>query len=218
MLGNLLGQLIELILKIIGEMGYIGIFIGMTLESSFFPFPSEVILIPAGALIQKGEMSFALVFVASIFGSLLGAFINFFLALFLGRGLVDLLLDKYGKFLFLSKEKLKDSDKFFARHGDITTFIGRLIPVVRQLISIPAGFSRMNIFKFSFFTVLGAGLWSLILIYMGYLFGSNMEWINGNLNALSWIIVLFSLIVVVIYILYNKIRLKRQLKKEFEKI
>src|SRR5690606_4842819 len=103
MLMDLLHQLIDIILAIIENLGYIGIFIGMTIESSFFPFPSEVILIPAGALAAQGKMSILLIFIASLLGSILGALINYVLALFLGRPLIELLLDKYGKYFFLKK-------------------------------------------------------------------------------------------------------------------
>lgn len=211
MIGELFSQLIAAVLAIISELGYIGIFIGMTIESSFFPFPSEIILIPAGALVAQGEMTVSFVFMAGLLGSLVGALINYVLALFLGRTAIDYLLSRYGKFLFLNKEKLHQSDVYFKKHGDITTFVGRLIPVIRQLISIPAGFSRMNLFKFCFFTSLGAGLWTGILIYVGYIFGNNLEWINKNMEALSMIVLLFALIVLVIYLIWNKRRLSRKI-------
>ncbi len=206
MLGELFYQLIGDLLLIIKELGYIGIFIGMTIESSFFPFPSEVILIPAGVLVAKGEMTFILVFLAGLFGSLLGALINYFLALFLGRTTIDLLISKYGKVLFINKKKLKKSDDYFKKHGEITTFIGRLIIGVRQFISVPAGFSRMNLFKFCLFTGLGAGLWAIILICIGYFFGNNFEWINGNMNLITAVLLLFSLIAILIYLLVKKRR------------
>ena len=205
MLIGLFYQLIEILLSIIRELGYLGIFIGMTLESSFFPFPSEIILIPAGVLVAKGEMTFILVFLAGLLGSLSGALINFFLALYLGRTTVDFLISKYGKVFFITNARLKKSDNYFKKHGDITTFIGRLIPLIRQLISFPAGFSKMNLFKFCLFTGFGAGLWTIVLIYIGYFFGSNSAWLDENLNVITLILLLFSLIVVIIYIWRNKI-------------
>ena len=204
MLVELFYQFVEILLLIIRELGYFGIFIGMTIESSFFPFPSEIILIPAGVLVAKGEMTFALVFLAGLLGSLTGALINFFLALYLGRTTIDFLISRYGKVLFITNARLKKTDNYFKKHGDITTFIGRLIPWIRQLVSIPAGFSKMNLFKFCLFTSLGAGLWTAILIYIGYFLGNNYEWINKNLNIITPIVLLLSLIIVIIYILWNR--------------
>jgi len=204
MLIELFNQLTAVLLSIINELGYLGIFIGMALESSFFPFPSEIILIPAGVLVAKGEMTFVLVFLAGLVGSLSGALINFFLALYLGRTTVDFLISKYGKVFFINKAGLKKSDRYFKKHGDITTFIGRLIPVIRQLISLPAGFSKMNLFKFCLFTGLGAGIWTAVLIYTGYFFGNNSAWLNENLKIITLILLLFSLIIITIYVLRGK--------------
>ncbi len=200
MLFELFTQLVDYVLLIIKELGYMGIFLGMTIESSFFPFPSEAILIPAGALVAQGEMSFLWVFVAGLLGTIAGALINFFLALYLGRAAVDKIVAKYGKVLFLNKRKLEKSDAYFKKHGEITTFVGRLIPLIRQLISIPAGFSKMNVFKFIFYTALGAGIWVFILIYTGYLFGNNLEWIYNNIKLISLILLWFSLLIVIIYV------------------
>lgn len=201
MLFELFYRLIETLLSIIKEIGYLGIFIGMVIESSFFPFPSEVILIPAGALVAKGEMSFFAVFFAGLLGSLVGAWINFFLALFLGRKTIDFLISKYGKFLFINRENLRKTDNYFKKHGEVTTFVGRLIPLVRQLISLPAGFAKMNFLKFSVFTALGAGIWTAILIYIGYFFGSDVQLFMKEVIALLLII---SLTILLIYYLIKR--------------
>lgn len=204
MLQEIFNPLVNFFLSSVGTIGYIGIFILMTIESSFIPFPSEVILIPAGALVAQGKMSWFLAFIASLAGSMLGAYINYFLALFLGRKTIDKLIKKYGKFFFLNKQKLKQSDKYFEKHGEITTFIARLIPVVRQLISLPAGFSKMNLAKFSLYTALGAGIWSAILIYLGYLFGDNLEIIKSNLNLITMGVIFISLVIILIYLICKK--------------
>ena len=204
MLNELISQFVTTLLTVINNLGYFGIFIGMTIESSFVPFPSEVILIPAGVLAAKGQMTFFMIFLAGLFGSLTGALINYFLALYLGRTTIDLLISKYGKFLFLTSVNLKKSDLYFEKHGEITTFIGRFIPVIRQLISLPAGFSKMNLFKFSLFTALGAGIWAAILIYIGYFFGENSSWINQNLSSLTLSITLLSIVSFIIYIFLQK--------------
>tara|TARA_Y100000034_G_scaffold80707_1_gene96815 strand:- start:1567 stop:2202 length:636 start_codon:yes stop_codon:yes gene_type:complete len=195
---------INILLEFSLSVGYFGTFIWMLIESSFIPWPSEILLIPQGALIAQGKLSFLLVLLAGLLGSLVGATLNYFLALYLGRTSIDLLISKYGKFLFLNKEKIKISDDYFKKHGEITTFIGRLIPGIRQLISLPAGFSRMNLPKFFFFTGLGAGIWTLILIIIGYFFGNNSEWISANMSLIILILLLFSLIVLIIYILFKR--------------
>ena len=194
---SFLSSIINWILSLINDLGYLGIFLGMTLESSFIPFPSEIILIPAGALIYQGEMNFFLVFFSGLLGSLVGASINYFIAFFLGRTAVDLLLDKYGGFLFLTKAKLQKADKYFENYGEITTFVGRLIFVVRQLISLPAGFARMNFKKFILYTALGAAIWTIILILMGYFLGNTD--ISSAMKIITALLIGISALIVIIY-------------------
>ena len=191
MLDTLATTLVELIF----DMGYIGIALLMLIESSFIPFPSELVLIPAGYLASKGEMSLVLIFVFSLFGSMLGAFINYYLAFFVGRGF----LLRYGKYFFISNDTLYKMEEFFDKHGAISTFIGRLIPGVRQLISIPAGLSKMDIYKFSVFTSIGAGIWSIVLISLGYILGENKELIAKYLNEITFITLAFVGLLLVVY-------------------
>jgi len=196
-------NVIHTLLNVVQHFGYLGVFIGMVVESSFFPFPSEVILIPAGALVAQGQMNFFLVFLSGVPGSLLGAWINFFLALYLGRTTVDFLIGKYGKFLFINKRQLAKTDIYFKKHGEVTTFVGRLIFFVRQIISLPAGFARMNFFKFTLFTILGASIWTAILISVGYFFGSNF---NPVMKIVTGVLLVVSLVIVLIYYLIKKKR------------
>ena len=176
----------------------------MAIESSFVPFPSEVVLIPAGVLVQRGEMVFLFVLFFAIFGSLVGALVNYYLALYLGRGLVNVLAERYGKFFLIGRSSIKKSEKYFAKNGEVTTFLGRLIPGIRQLISLPAGFAKMRMDKFILFTFLGAGIWSFILIYLGDIFGGNMALIEENLHIVTVVIVVVSLVIVSFYFLRKK--------------
>jgi len=158
----------------IGRLGYMGIIALMFLESSFFPFPSEVVIPPAGYLASKGDMNIWLVIISGIFGSLLGALFNYILALWLGRPL----LIRYGKYFFLPQKRFAKVDQFFNRHGEISTFVCRLIPGIRQYISFPAGLAKMNLIRFCFYTSLGAGIWVIVLACIGFIVGNNMELVN----------------------------------------
>ena len=165
----MLHDIVNFIVDTVESLGYIGIFIMMFLESSFFPFPSEVAMIPAGVLAAQGKMNLIVAILVGIFGSLAGALFNYFLAVKFGRGF----LVKYGKYFFIKEETISKTEKFFQEHGAISTFSGRLIPAVRQYISFPAGLAKMDLKTFSFYTTLGAGTWVTILALIGYFFGAN---------------------------------------------
>jgi len=205
-----LSQIITSLLLVIDNLGYFGIMAGMALESSFFPFPSEVILIPAGALISQGKMGFFPVFLFALVGSIAGALINYFIALSLGRRVVEHLISKYGKIFLIGRNELDKTDKYFEHHGQITTFVGRFLPWVRQLISLPAGFSKMRLYKFCIFTGLGAGIWSLILIYTGWLADKNKTWLSQNPVLLSIFLIITCTIITLSYILFFR---KRKIRK-----
>ncbi len=147
--------------------GYWGIFVLMTIESSFIPFPSEIVMLPAGVLANQGKMNvFAAIF-AGTAGSLAGGLLNYFLALALGRSF----LERYGRYFFMPMEQLHRAERVWEKHGELTTFVCRLLPAIRQLISIPAGLARMNLMRFCLWTTIGAGLWVTILTFTGYLLG-----------------------------------------------
>ena len=167
----MLHDIIDFIVSSVSSWGYAGIFVMMFLESSFFPFPSEVAMIPAGYLAHKGEMSLALAFISGTFGSLLGAIFNYYLCYFFGREIIL----KYGKFVGITHEKMDKFEAFFNKHGEISTFNSRLIPGIRQYISLPAGLAKMNVFRFCLFTTLGAGIWCAVLLGVGYFLGSNPD-------------------------------------------
>jgi len=192
----MLHDIINWIVQTVGSLGYIGIFIMMFLESSFFPFPSEVVMVPAGYLASKGEMSFTLALLAGIAGSLAGAIFNYLLAVKFGR----VFLLKYGKYLFLKEDSLDKLENFFREHGEISTFSGRLIPGIRQYISLPAGMAKMNLVKFSLYTTLGAAIWSLILITLGYLIGENEDILKEYLQNATIITIIGVALLIAIYI------------------
>ena len=150
----------------------------MFLESSFFPFPSEVIMIPAGYLAFQGEMNLEFAITTGILGSVTGALFNYWLAYRYGRPF----LLKYGRYLFLKPENLAKLERFFAQHGEISTFNGRLIPGVRQYISLPAGLSRMSLGRFVLYTALGAGIWVTVLALLGYFLGAHKEELSRYLH------------------------------------
>jgi len=172
-------EIAQFIIQSIGELGYGGIFFLMFLESSFFPFPSEIVMIPAGYLAYQGEMNIYIAFLMGVLGSLAGALFNYFLAIHYGRAF----LIKYGHRIFLKPTTLEKLENFFRSHGEISTFNGRLIPGVRQYISFPAGLAQMNLFKFSLYTSLGASIWMMVLLAIGYIIGDQQELIKEYLHS-----------------------------------
>ena len=193
-------ELAQTIVDLIFDWGYVGIFLLMAIESSFIPFPSEIVLIPAGYLASKGDMSIVMIMSSALGGSMFGALINYYLALTLGRKI----LKRYGKYFFIKESALEKMDSFFAKHGHISTFIGRLIPGIRQLISIPAGLSRMNLVVFSTYTALGAGIWALILVMLGYFIGENQELIDTYLRQITITVVVVLILLASWYAYYQK--------------
>lgn len=178
--------LLNWLVETIGNLGYPGIFLLMAMESSIVPVPSELVMPPAGYLAQQGKMHIGLAILAGTVGSLVGAYANYFAAQYLGRPL----LYRYGKYVLISPEKLQRMETFFQRHGEISTFIGRLLPVIRHLISIPAGLSGMNHLRFSLYTLAGAGIWCTILAWIGYVIGQNQQLImQYSHQALLWVVI-----------------------------
>jgi membrane protein DedA with SNARE-associated domain len=176
----LFADIVNFLVETIGSLGYFGIFFLMFLESTVFPIPSEVVMIPAGYLAYKGEMNIYIVILLGILGSLGGALFNYFFALKFGRTF----LLKYGKYFFVSHESIEKTEKFFKNHGHISTFSGRLIPGLRHYISLPAGLAKMNLFVFCLYTSLGAAIWVTILTVLGYYLGDNQELIKEYLRYL----------------------------------
>ena len=201
--------------------GLLFIFVFMAIESSFVPFPSEVVMIPAGFLAARGEMEIGSPLVAvwvaiavGVLGSLAGAFINYYLALWVGKPF----LEKYGRWFFLKPAALERACEVFNKYGAATTFVCRMVPAIRQLISIPAGIAKMPLGSFTLFTGLGAGVWTAVLAFVGYGLGKSAGDISylelctkGKEMAASHLPLVIggALVLVAAYVLVSKLVMKR---------
>ena len=155
--------------EVVKLFGYPGVLVMMTLESTFVPLPSELVMPQAGYLAAQGHMNFALAVLMAVIGGVLGSLINYGLAFWLGRPFFL----RFGKYLLCPPHKFEKMEKYFATHGEISIFTGRLLLGVRHFISFPAGLARMHLWKFCFYTAFGAGLWAAILAAIGYFVGNN---------------------------------------------
>ncbi len=177
--------ILEMILSFVESLGYIGIFIMTFVEGTFVPIPNEVTMIPAGYLVAEGKMHMFGVLFAGIAGNLIGGWVTYYVAYHYGR----ILIEKYGKYVFFTTEKLRHVETFFAKHGPISILIGRIMPGLKHFISFPAGLARMNVKLFSYYTVLGGGLWLVMLVLLGYFIGNNKNEIIKYLAQLKLLIV-----------------------------
>lgn len=162
-------DIIVWIVEWVKHMGYVGIFIMTMIESTFIPIPAEITMIPAGYLVQQGEMNGTIVMICATAGMLTGALINYAIAYYFGRRLIL----NYGRYFFMPQHKLLKMERYFEEYGAISTFVGRLLPGVRHYISFPAGLARMKLKLFILYTTLGGAIWLLILFAFGYYIGEN---------------------------------------------
>jgi membrane protein DedA with SNARE-associated domain len=177
-------EFIQWLVEIVDQLGYVGIFIMTLIESTFVPIPAEVTMIPAGYLVQQGHMNFWGVFAASVAGTVIGAYINYWIAKHYGRRLFT----KYGKFFMLTPKKLKKLEGFYKQHGSLSTFLGRLLPGIRHYISFPAGLAKMNLGKFFFYTSLGGAIWMAVLLFIGYKIGDNEDLVKALMPIIQIVI------------------------------
>ena len=183
------------VLSVTQGLGYFGIVILMAIESSFLPLPSELIIPPAAWLASEGQLNIFLVVGYGVIGSVIGASVNYVISLWLGRLVIYKLADhKVAHFLHVNRQQVEKAENFFLKDANYSTFIGRLIPVVRHLISIPAGFSKMPYGKFVLFTTLGSLVWVSILAVLGYVAGANQELLKTYFSELKWALLLVGLI------------------------
>ena len=204
------------------NMNYLSITLLMTVESSFIPFPSEIVIPPAAYVAGKEDSSLhatenypinvLLIVLFGTIGAMLGAIINYLLAMWLGRPIIYAFADsKVGHLCLLSSEKVKKAEDYFNEHGKVSTFVGRLIPGIRQLISIPAGLSKMHFGQFLLYTFLGAGIWNIVLALLGYIAHGQMDLIHAYSHELS-IAIMALLGVVVVYFVVKAVVKRRKAK------
>jgi membrane protein DedA with SNARE-associated domain len=203
----------EFIAKYITEFitatGYITVFLGMVLESMVFPIPSEAIMPFAGFLVAEKKFDISLVILISTLGSLSGSLISYCMGRYGGQPFIN----KFGRYFLIDQSELDVTKRFFQKKGQVTIFISRFIPVIRHLISLPAGLARMNLWKFSLLTVLGAGLWNAFLTVLGYHLRQNWHLVIKYSKVVDNIIISIILILITLYI-YRHIHKKNNLKKK----
>ena len=193
-------EFLKWLVDTIGTLGYPGIVFLMFVESTFIPLPSEIVIPPAGYLISQNKMSWTGVILSGTVGSLLGALFNYTIAVYLGRPFIL----KYGKYFGVSQKHFFQGEKYFLKHGNISTFIGRLILGLRHYISFPAGLCRMNLAKFSFYTAAGASIWVAILAYIGYFVGNNEEKVAEVARQWSIVVIIGCIVLIVAYIFWHR--------------
>jgi membrane protein DedA with SNARE-associated domain len=204
---NIIETLSNFIISVIEQLGYAGVFVGMTLESVGLPIPSEVIMPFAGYVVWEGGLTLIGITVAGTLGCLAGSLIAYYIGLWGGRPL----LERYGKYVLISKRELDLADKWFDKYGDRAVFVSRLLPVVRTYISFPAGIVHMDVKKFSLYTVLGSLPWCFALAYIGVLLGPHWEDIKGLFRYLD-IVVIVGIIALVAYLIYRRERIVSRIR------
>lgn len=187
--------IVQWVLDLTHGLGYTGVVILMAIESSFLPLPSELVIPPAAWLASEGKMNLYFLVLAGTVGSVIGASVNYFLSKWLGRPIIyKLAKKKVLKALGVTSERIEKVEKMFLNDAKKSTFIGRLIPVVRHLISIPAGFCKMPYGQFVLYTALGSFVWVAILSVLGYFLGSNRELLQQYYHEISWFLLALGLI------------------------
>lgn len=201
---GLLHQLGDIAINWINSIGYWGILLGMILESACIPIPSEVIMPFGGYLVSTGHLSMLNVILVGTLGNIIGSFIAYAIGHWGGMRFID----RFGKYVFLSKKHLESAEKWFDRRGEITVFVSRILPAIRTFISLPAGIARMSLSKFLIYTAIGSVVWSSILTYVGYILGNNWENIQNFLHPIAYLVAVIVLVILV-YLIVKIIKSKK---------
>ena len=195
------------VINTIQSTGYFGIVCLMFLENVFPPIPSEVIMPLAGFLVAEEKQNFAGVVIAGMVGSVLGALPLYYAGYLLGEERLKAFVDKHGRWLTISRDDLERAKKWFDQHGKLAVLICRLVPGIRSLISIPAGIAKMNMAAFLFYSSVGAGIWTALLAYAGYILGAKFETVGEYLNPASYVV--FAVILLMYFVrVFNESRKK----------
>lgn len=190
---SLLHQLGDIAINWINSIGYWGIFLGMILESACIPIPSEVIMPFGGYLVSTGHLNMIGVILIGTLGNIVGSLIAYAVGYWGGERFIN----RFGKYVFLSKKHLESAENWFDKRGEMTVFISRILPAIRTFISLPAGIARMSIIKFITYTAIGSVFWSTILTYVGYTLGENWGKIQNVLHPISYLVAAVILIIII---------------------
>ncbi len=197
----ILTQLGQIVVHMISSLGYAGVFFAMAIESACIPLPSEIILPFTGYMVFSGHFEFWQATIAATLGNLFGGLIAYYVGVWGGRPF----LQRYGRYLFINERELAWTERLFERHGEMTVFVGRILPIVRTFISLPAGIARMNPLKMATYTTIGAFIWCALLIFVGQKLGENWDSLKPYFHRAD-VVVGGALVIVVIYVAWKNRR------------
>lgn len=212
MIGELLGTLTTFAIDLVSSTGYLGIIMAMAAENIFPPIPSEAVMPMAGYLTTTGRFNLGLTILSGVLGSLIGAVVLYYIGVWAGNLAFKSFLDRYGRFFMTTSKDLEAAEKWFEKHGEKSVLLTRIIPIVRSIISIPAGFIKMPIKKFMIFTTVGTTIWTTFLTVVGVVLGENWDKIGPVMKKLDFLVVgIF--VVLVSYYVYRKVSNSKKAKK-----
>jgi membrane protein DedA with SNARE-associated domain len=193
---DIINNLANFVIQIISNSGYLGIFALMTAESALIPIPSEIIMPFSGYLASTGKLNPVLIIISGSIGNLVGSLVSYIIGVKLGRGFIL----KYGKYVLLKKSHLDRTESYFKKYGDRSTFVSRLLPVIRTYISLPAGVAKMNLKKFAIYTFAGSVIWSIMLTYIGIILGEEWTKIRQYSDYIDGAVITGIIIIIIIIV------------------
>lgn len=194
----------SIVIYLITALGYLGIFLAMTMESAALPIPSEIVMPFAGFIAFQGHLDFWAIVIAGTLGNLVGSIFLYYIGLKGGRPV----LMRYGKYILVSEREIKIAEEWFRKFGSKVIFFSRMLPIVRTFVSLPAGAAKMDVKKFSFYTLIGSVPWNIALTYLGFVLGENWQQIEGAFRAFDLAImgVIVVVLAYIVYVLFKKSR------------